>query len=605
MCGFCGFSGYQKEQSETIITAMMDKIAHRGPDSMGTYLGENLTLGFRRLAVIGLEGGEQPLYNETGSLVLVFNGEIYNYQELRATLTEKGHVLSTPTDAETVLHLYEEYGTGMLAHLRGMFAFALYDMDADKLFCARDPFGIKPFYYTMGAKGLIFGSEIKSFLPHPDFEPIVNTDALTQYLTFQYSVLGETFFKGVHKLPPGHHLVLENGQLTVDKYISHLFTPADMTLDAAVENIDQVLQESISKHMISDVEVGSFLSSGVDSSYVAASFGGTKTFTVGFEYDNYNEIEYAQELSKHVGAENISKVISTDEYWESLPTVQYHMDEPLADPSAVALYFLSREAAKHVKVALSGEGADEFFGGYNIYKEPLSLGLYSKLPLSLREWLASIAKKLPQGTKGRGFLIRGAKTVEERFIGGAYVFSPEEREKILKNSVAPLPIDITRPYYDKVKHEDDITKMQFLDIHLWMVGDILLKADRMSMAHSLEVRVPFLDREVFRVASRLPVKYRVSRKETKLAFRRAAARRVPLEVASRRKLGFPVPTRLWLREEKYYNVVKEHFAGRVAEKYFHTDELLELLDAHYSGKQDNSRKIWTVYMFLLWHEQYF
>lgn len=605
MCGFCGFSGYEPTESEPIVSAMMDKIVHRGPDSSGIYLGKKLTLGFRRLAIIGLEGGDQPLYNEEKNLVLVFNGEIYNYQDLRLMLIEKGHEFSTPTDAETLLHLYEEYGTAMLSHLRGMFSFALHDLTENKLFCARDPFGIKPFYYTQGEKGIIFGSEIKSFLPHPDFKATVNTDALTQYLTFQYSVLNETFFKGVYKLPPGHHLTLENDRITVDRYSSHLFTPADMTLDDAVENIDNVMQESISKHMISDVEVGSFLSSGVDSSYVAASFGGAKTFTVGFDYEKYNEIEYAKELSKHVGAENISKIITTAEYWDSLPMVQYHMDEPLADPSAVALYFVSREAAKHVKVALSGEGADELFGGYNIYKEPISLGFYSKLPLSLREWLASLAKKLPVGLKGRGFLLRGAKSIEERFIGGAYIFTPEERCKILKNSVAPDPIDITRPYYDMVKHEDDITKMQFLDINLWMAGDILLKADRMSMAHSLEVRVPFLDREVFRVASRLPVKHRVNRKGTKFAFRKAAARHLPPETATRRKLGFPVPIRIWLKEEQYYNVVKTHFTSSIAEKYFHTEELTNLLDEHYQEKNDNSRKIWTVFMFLLWHVQYF
>jgi len=606
MCGFCGFTGLNPAESKPIIENMMEKIVHRGPDSSGVFLGETVSLGFRRLAIVGLEDGQQPLYNEDGTLVLVFNGEIYNYPELRVMLIEKGHVFSSHSDSETLLHLYEEHGTGMLAHLRGMFAFALYDIANDKLFCARDSFGIKPFYYTY-TKGekLIFGSEIKAFLPHPDFIPVVNTGALTQYLTFQYSVLPETFFKGVHKLPPGHYLIMENGRLSVERYNSHLFTPSDISLEEAVENIDHVMKDSINKHMISDVEVGSFLSSGVDSSYVAANYGGTKTFTVGFDYDKYNEIGYAQKLSEYINKENISKLITTDEYWDILPKVQYQMDEPLADPSAVALYFVSREAAKHVKVALSGEGADELFGGYNIYKEPLSLGLYSKLPLSLREWLASLAKKLPVGTKGRGFMLRGAKTVEERYIGGANIFSPEEREKILKSSIAPNPIDITRPYYDKVKHEDDITKMQFLDIHLWLAGDILLKADKMSMAHSLEVRVPFLDKEVFRVASRLPVRHRVSRKETKLAFRRAAAGSLPPENAGRKKLGFPVPIRIWLKEEKYYNIVKEHFSSDVADRYFHTDELMNLLEEHYSGKVDNSRKIWVVFMFLLWHGEFF
>jgi len=604
MCGFCGFTGNDAVPAENVINRMMDRIAHRGPDELGTYFGERLTLGFRRLAIIGIETGGQPLYNESGNLVLVFNGEIYNYKELRASLIELGHVFSSEADAEVLLHLYEEHGAGMLQYLRGMFAFALYEVENDRLFCGRDPFGIKPFYYTHSDGGFIFGSEIKAFLEHPGFVPQVNSEALTQYLTFQYSVLAETFFKGVFKLLPGHYLIFEDNVATVSKYHSHMFSPVEMTLEKAAADIDAALQESVQRHMVSDVEVGSFLSGGVDSSYVAASFGGAKTFTVGFEYEKYNEIEYAKALTEKVGAENISKLISTDEYWDVLGKVQYHMDEPLADPSAIALYFVSREAAKHVKVTLSGEGADELFGGYNIYKEPISLGWYAKLPLGLREWLASIAKKFPVGTKGRGFLLRGAKTVEERFIGGAYVFTPEEREKILKNSVAPAPIDITRPYYDAVRHEDDITKMQYLDMHLWMPGDILLKVDKMSMAHGLEVRTPFLDKEVFKVASCLPVRHRVNRKGTKYAFRKAAAGRLPAEIATRRKLGFPVPIRIWLREEKYYSIVKEYFTSQAAAEYFHMENLVAVLDEHYHGKKDNSRKIWTVFMFLLWHKEY-
>jgi len=618
MCGFCGFSGKNNEQ-EKVITAMMDRIIHRGPDSAGVYLGDNMTFGFRRLAIVSVgEDGTQPMYNEDKNLVMVFNGEIYNYQELRASLEEKGHVFSSYADSETILHMYEEYGTGMLTHLRGMFAFAIYNILEDKLFCARDPFGIKPFYYTKTDEGLIFGSEIKSFLEHPNFTPTVNVEALGQYLTFQYSVLTETFFKGVYKLPPGHYLTLDNTNegVIITRYHSHIFTPmAEANFETSVENIDQVVTESVAKHMANEVEIGSFLSSGVDSSYVAACFAKEgnkresnetlKTFTVGFDYEQYNEIGYASRLSEKLGVENISKIITTEEYWECLPKFLYHLDEPLADPAAVALYFVSREAAKHVKCTFSGEGADELFGGYNIYKEPLSLQTYSKLPLSLREWLASCAKKLPKGMKGRNFLIRGAKTVEERYIGGAYVFSPEERNELLKHIPLQDPIDITRPYYEQVKHEDDITKMQYLDIHLWQAGDILLKADKMSMAHGLEVRVPLLDKEVFKIASRLPVKHRVTRKSTKYAFRQAAKRHLPPEVAEKRKLGFPVPVRIWLREEKYYNIVKEHFTSETAQEYFHTNLLVELLDEHFNGKHDNGRKIWVVFMFLLWHKEFF
>jgi len=608
MCGFCGFAGFDHRDPASVITGMMDKLVHRGPDSAGTYLGEGIVLGFRRLAIVDLEEGNQPLFNEDKSLVMVLNGEIYNYRELRESLIEKGHKFATATDAEIVLHLYEEYGTELLLHLRGMFAFAIYDIQKGRLFCARDHFGIKPFYYFHNDGELVFGSEIKAFMDYPGFTPVVNEEALAQYLTFQYSVLPETFFKGVFKLMPGHYLLWENGDAAVCRYHNHEFTPKDMSREEAVEVIDTAVRESINIHATCDVEVGSFLSSGVDSSYVAACFGGDKTFTVGFDYDKYNETEYAAALSKEIGAQHISKIISTEEYWAHLPKVQYHMDEPLADPSAVALYFVSREAAKHVKVSLSGEGADEFFGGYNIYREPLSLRVLTALPKFIRRFLGAIARRLPEGTKGRGFFMRGAKTVEERFIGGAYMFTPKERAAILKphiNEKAQDPTEITRPFYDQAQHHDDITKMQYLDLHLWMVGDILLKADKMSMAHSLEVRTPLLDKEVFKVAAQLPVKHKVSKKGTKLAFREAAARHIPAEVAARRKLGFPVPIRIWLRDEKYYEKVKGYFTSEVAKKYFNVDALMDVLEAHYHGKKDNSRRIWTVFMFLVWHEGYF
>jgi len=601
MSGFCGFTGYDPNHAEPVISEMLDTIAHRGQYFTETYLGEEITLGLR-------SNNAQQLQNEAGTLTLVFDGEIYNQPELRTLLEDKGHTFATTTCTEILLHLYETYGTGMLPHLRGTFAFAIYDNNADKLFCARDSFGVKPFYYTRTENGLIFGSEIKAFFPHPDFKPIVNTEALGQYLTFQYSVLNETFFKGVYKLPAGHYLIWENDTAHISRYNSHVFTPADISLDDAVKHTDNAVQDSVARHMVSDNEIGAFLSGGVDSGYVAAIFGdkgGKKSFTVGFDYEKYNEIEYAKSLSEKLGIENISKIISTDEYWESLPKIQYYMDEPLADPAAVAFYFACKEASQYVKIAFSGEGADEFFGGYNIYKEPLSLRYYTWLPLSLREWLASVAKKLPRGVKGRNFIIRGAKPVEERFIGNAYIFSAEERDKLLKYKPIQSPMDITRPYYDQVKHENDITKMQFLDIHLWLTDDILLQGDKLSMANGLQVRMPLMDREVFRVASRLPVKYRVSKKETKVTFRKAAAKHLPPETAWRKKLGFPVPIRIWLREEKYYNIVKLHFTSEAAGEYFHVDGLVNLLDEHFSGKQDNSRKIWTIYMFLLWHKEFF
>lgn len=606
MCGFVGFTGHLVGGDE-ILKNMMDTIIHRGPDSAGTHIDSDVSLGFRRLSIIDLDSGTQPMYNETNDIVIVFNGEIYNYQELKKDLIEKGHVFRNNSDTETLIHSYEEYGEAMLDRLRGMFAFVIWDGKKKKLFAARDFFGIKPFYYALVDGQLVFASEIKSILEYTPYKKEINPLALENYLTFQYSVLPETFFKGIYKLMPSHCLTFENGELTIRRYWEPVFEPDEnVTLEELTDKIDDAMQASIKRHKISDVEVGSFLSSGVDSSYVAACFKGDKTFTVGFDYAKYNEIDYAKSLSEKIKIDNYSKLISTDEYWDIIPTVQYHMDEPLADPSAIALYFVSQTAAKHVKVSLSGEGADEFFGGYNIYREPFSLRPITRLPKGLRKALGACAAAIPFKIKGKNYLIRGSKDVEERFIGNAFLFNEKEREKLLKNPTGKYNhTELTKPYYDKVKNLDDTTKMQYIDIHFWLIGDILLKADKMSMAHSLEVRVPFLDRDVFEVARKVPLKYKVTKENTKFAMRQAAHRYLPDMVAEKKKLGFPVPIRIWLKEDKYYNTVKDAFTSPAAAEFFNVDEIIKLLDDHRNGKNDNSRKIWAIYMFLVWYKRYF
>ena len=606
MCGFCGFAGGLLE-SEIALDRMMGKIIHRGPDSAGKYIDESIAMGFRRLSIIDLGNGSQPMANETDDIIITFNGEIYNYKELREDLLKKGHIFKNNSDTECLIHAYEEYGKDMLNKLRGMFAFVIWDTKNEMLFGARDYFGIKPFYYSQVDGDLVYASEIKSILEHPKVKKEVNHDALENYLTFQYSVLPETFFKGIFKLMPSHYFIWEKGELKVERYWEPEFSAEEgKTFEEFVEEIDSAMQDSIKKHKISDVEVGSFLSSGVDSSYVAACFKGDKTFTVGFDYDKYNEIEFAKKLSEKIEIDNYSKLISKEEYWDVLPTIQYHMDEPLADPSAVALYFVSQTAAKHVKVSLSGEGADEFFGGYNIYKEPDALKPIMGLPKVIRRVLGGVAKAIPFKVKGKNYLIRASKNIEERFIGNAFMFSQKERSQILKNpSGKYAPSALTKPFYDKVKDKDDITKMQYIDIHFWLIGDILLKADKMSMAHSLEVRVPFLDKEVFDVARRLPKEYKVTSKNTKVAMRAAANKYVPDMVAEKKKLGFPVPIRIWLKEDKYYNTVKEAFEGETGQEFFDTTSIVKLLNDHRNGKEDNSRKIWTIYMFLVWHKKFF
>ena len=605
MCGICGFTG-NIINKDNIIDEMIEKIIHRGPDSDGKYVDDNAALGFRRLSIIDLNDGSQPMYNETGDMVIVFNGEIYNFKELKKDLIEKGHIFKNKSDTEVLIHSYEEYGTDMINKLRGMFSFAIWDKNKQELFAVRDYFGIKPFYYTIANGNLIFGSEIKSILMHPDYKKELNEIALESYLSFNYSVLEETFFKGIYKLWPAHYMIFKDGKAKIKRYWQPEFKEVDRPLEQVIEEIDEVMQDSIKAHMISDVEVGSFLSSGVDSSYVASCFKGDKTFTVGFDYDKYSEIDFAKELSDEIGISNYGRIITTEEYWDSVSKVQYYMDEPLADASAVALYFLSESASQQVKVCLSGEGADEVFGGYDIYQQPLHLAKYNKIPFFIRKIISKIVQRLPLNFRGKNLLINIGQTVEERFFGNIKLFSEREREKLLLNPSKKYSImDITMPHYKKVQDKDDCTKMQFLDLNLWLVGDILLKGDKMSMANSLEVRVPFMDKKVFELACTIPRKYKVTEEYTKYAMRLAARKNMPEKSAKRKKLGFPVPIRVWLRTDKYYNIIKKAFLSEDSLKFFKKDELLKLLDNHKNGKEDNGKRIWTVYTFLVWYKQYF
>ncbi len=609
MCGFTGFTNFIKDDG-TVLGKMMDRIVHRGPDSSGQFVDGDIALGFRRLSIIDLAEGGQPMFNEDKSLVLVFNGEIYNFKELREQLLKAGHTFANNSDSEVLLHGYEEWGEELVAKLRGMFAFVIFDRRDRSLFAARDMFGIKPFYYTFMGESFIFGSEIKSFLDHPDFKKELNEEALAHFLSFQYSPTEETFFKNVYKLPPAHYFTFKNGEMKKTRYFRPDFSAKDGVLEYFADLTDRAVRESVEAHKIADVEVGSFLSSGIDSSYIAEAAHVDKTFTVGFESpdgDRYNEIHFAKKFADTIGVENISKVITPEEYWDTFPKIQYHMDEPLADPAAIALYFVSKLASEHVKVVMSGEGADELFGGYRIYQEPITLTAYDKIPFPVRRVIGKICSYLPQ-RHGINYLVRRGKTIEERFIGNASIFGVKERNALLKSEKAKRavsPQELCAKFYKEVEDKDDITKMQYLDINMWLMGDILLKADKTSMANSLELRVPFLDKEVLKLAETIPLDCRVSTKTTKLALRKAAEKTLPKVTAEKDKLGFPVPIRVWLKEEGYYNRVKAEFTSENAEKFFDTARLLKLLDAHKAGKTDNSRKIWTVYTFLIWYKQFF
>ena len=606
MCGITGFTSKRADKAE-ILTAMMDAIAHRGPDGAGQYTDEQVALGHRRLSILDLEGGKQPMFNEDGRLVVVFNGEIYNFQALRTELQAAGHTFATDhSDTEVLLHGYEEWGREMVTRLRGMFAFAIWDKAEGKLFCARDHFGIKPFYYYHKDDSFMFGSEIKSFLENPEFDKRFNPAQLQLYLSFQYSPGEDTFFQNVKKLLPAHWLEWQDGKVTVQRYWSPSFDADETrTLEDWETDIEAAMKESVAAHKIADVEVGSFLSSGVDSSYMACLAHVDKTFTVGFAEAQYDETHYAQDFSKHIGVKNFAYRITPEEYWANLPKIQYHMDEPLADAASAALYFVNREAAKQVKVCLSGEGADEFFGGYNIYKEPFTVSWYDHVPLPIRRAVGAVAEKLPP-VRGLNFLVRRSRPLEERYIGNTDLMGERRKKQLLRHYIpGVLPTGLSRPLFDKTKGQDPVTRMQFTDLQLWMVGDILLKADKMSMANSLELRVPFLDRKVFELARRIPVRFRADAHNTKIAMRRAAQRSIPPQTADKKKLGFPVPVRAWLRDEKYAAVVRDAFHTEAARQFFHTEALDKMLDQHLSGKRDNWRQIWCVFVFLVWYNEYF
>lgn len=611
MCGFAGFTGII-DKREAVLRKMADRIIHRGPDSDGYHIsGDNdnnaVALGFRRLSIIDLAAGTQPMYNEDGTVVIVFNGEVYNFQALRDELIAKGHVFRNHSDTESLIHGYEEWGEGLASRLRGMFAFVIYDSKTNILYGARDPFGIKPFYYTFTEnKHMIFGSEIKSFLEHPEFKPQVNENALRPYLTFQYSALDETFFKGVYKLKPAHWFTLKDGKMTTTRYWDVDFSKkTSMSYEECADMIDRRVHESVEAHRISDVKVGAFLSGGVDSSYITASLMPNDTFSVGFNFDKFDETNEAKELSERLGIQNYLKHITADECFDAFPTIQYHMDEPQSNPSSVPLYFLAKLAREYVTVVLSGEGADEIYAGYEWYDENAMMRRYKKLPGFIRRGAAGLSEHLPY-FKGHDFIIKGSGCPENYFIGQALVFAENETLPVLreKYSHGPTAREVAAPIYDKVKNLTELEKKQYLDLNLWLPGDILLKADRMSMAHSLELRVPYLDREVMAEAQTLPASYKINGINTKAVLRTASNKTLPDEWANRPKKGFPVPIRQWLREDKYYNLVRDSFTSDAAAEYFDVDAILKILDDHKAEKANNQRKIWTLYTYLTWHKQF-
>ncbi|MBD8068579.1 asparagine synthase (glutamine-hydrolyzing) [Bacillus sp. PS06] len=612
MCGFIGCIHDQEtvidEKKKVQFEDMNTIITHRGPDDAGYYNDEHIQFGFRRLSIIDIEAGHQPLTYENERYWIIFNGEIYNYLELRQELVDKGFEFATHCDTEVIIALYSDIKEKAVERLRGMFGFVIWDKQEKTLFGARDPFGIKPFFYYETDGKTYFGSEKKSILLALEND-ILNYDSLQYYLTYQFVPEPETMSDGIKKLEPGHYFTKKLGQkLEIKTYWKASFQPKQTSETQLIKEIREALYDSVKIHMRSDVPVGSFLSGGIDSSIIvsiAKEFHPSiKTFSVGFERDGFSEIDVAKETASKLGVENISYNITPEEYMKELPKIIWHMDDPLADPAAVPLYFVAREARKHVTVVLSGEGADELFGGYNIYREPQSLDVFNKIPTPGKAMLRQIARMLPEGVRGKSFIERGVTPMEERYIGNAKMFNEEEKKQLLKSYKDGLDYtNITAPFYQETRGYEPVNRMQYIDIHTWLRGDILLKADKMTMAHSLELRVPFLDKAVFDVASKIAPELKTANNTTKYILRKAVEGIVPDHVLDRKKLGFPVPIRHWLKNEMHdwaVNIINQSDTSHL----FNKNVILNLLDEHCKGKFDHSRKIWTVLIFMIWHQVY-
>ncbi|WP_341280275.1 asparagine synthase (glutamine-hydrolyzing) [Paenibacillus sp. FSL H8-0537] len=611
MCGISGIIRYGNgsDPTDREISSMMEQIGHRGPNQSGIQLMDRAALGFNRLSIVDIEDGAQPMTNENGQVWLIFNGEIYNYKELRQQLLSKGHQFRNRTDSEIIVHLYEEYGIDCVHHLRGMFSFVIWDRKEQRLFAARDHFGIKPFYYSQEEHQFLFSSELKGLLAVSGQAPHVDYASMMHYLTFQYVPQPQTMFKGIQKLEPGHFMLVDReGRITKRRYWEPAFEPEQRPIGTFIEEIRAVLRDSVKLHRQGDVPLGSFLSGGIDSSAIAALSMQeqlTKTFSVGFAGER-NENEYARAAADVIGSKHYEEEITPEQFFANTQKAVWHMDEPVADPSAVALYSLSQLAGKQVTVVMSGEGADELFGGYGIYGEPRSLRPVSWLPDGMKSRLHRMVERVPLAFRGKNYLLRGFSPIEQRFYGNAKLFNEKDKQQITllnpERFEAMQPsASLTSDVYYNSRHLDDVTRMQLIDMNFWLPGDILMKADKMSMAHSLELRVPFLDKEVFEVARKIPAEYKLANGTTKYVLREAMRGILPEPLVQRPKLGFPIPLRKWL-----HGKIGDQMLEQISfvPQWFNVHAARLMLMQHREGKGDYSRKLWALYIFAVWHSTF-
>lgn len=608
MCGFTGIIS-KKEYNDDSIRSMLESIRHRGPDNLSFYENENLHLGFARLQIIDLDPrSNQPMIDEATGAVIVFNGEVYNYKELRQDLQGNGVEFKTTSDTEVILKGYLKYGKSILSKLRGMFAFAIFHKN--KVFMARDHFGIKPLYYGFNDKGeFIFGSELKALISNKFFSPRLNNNSLFSYLELQHVCGEDTMIEGIKRLKNGHYLEISNIEESLypitGEYFQFQMSNDEITdLDDAVYMIRKAVNNSVELHKNADVKVGTFLSGGIDSSYITALTKPEMSFSVGFseEEGKFDESGLAKKLCEILGIKLNRLIIDKNEVLENLDDIIYHLDEPQANLSSIPLYFLSKLARENATVVLSGEGADEFFGGYELYREDSAIEKYLKLPKNLRKGLKGASKILPDSSLKRR-MEKGALEPKDLFVGEANISSPSEVRDILSNRYKD-GMEARQFTSNFFKNVDELSGKQLVDLNSFMQYDILLKGDRMSMAHSLELRVPFLDLEVWSVARRLSSDLKVRGNVTKFALREAAKEVLPEEWYTRPKKGFPVPFRDFLREDNFYNKFYEVLSSELCDDFFDRSAVLDMLKEHKDGVKKNHRRLYSYYVFLVWYDLY-
>ncbi|WP_342320070.1 asparagine synthase (glutamine-hydrolyzing) [Corynebacterium mayonis] len=619
MCGLLAMLSARRAAGEFVsaVEEALPCMYHRGPDAAGTWNDDDAVFGFNRLAIIDLEHSHQPLRwgpkESPQRYALTFNGEIYNYIELREELQAAGYTFNTEGDGEPILVGYHHWGADVVHHLRGMFGFVIWDTETKTMFAARDHFGIKPLYYATTDAGTVFSSEKKSILVMAEalgLDLSLDRRAIEHYVDLQYVPEPESLHEQIRRVESGSTVTLQAGNKVVsERFFYPHFTTTPVTAgqeQKLFDRIAEVLADSVEKHMRADVTVGSFLSGGIDSTAIATLAKRHNpdllTFTTGFEREGYSEVDVAAESAAAIGVKHIVKIVSPEEYADAIPKIMWYLDDPVADPSLVPLFFVAQEARKHVKVVLSGEGADELFGGYTIYKEPLSLAPFEKLPATLNRGLNRLSRVLPEGMKGKSLLERGTTPMEDRYYGNARSFNFAQLQRVLPWAKPEWDHrEVTAPIYATSTDMDPVARMQNLDLFTWMRGDILVKADKMNMANSLELRVPFLDKEVFEVAQTIPTEMKIAHGTTKYALRKAMEQIVPAHVLNRKKLGFPVPMRHWLAGEELYGWAQDTINDSQTEEIFDKKQVLEMLKEHRDGVSDHSRRLWTVLAFMVWH----